>query len=140
MNLKERNGIMKTGFRKPNLKKSIKARTTGKLKREIKSAINPSYGSKGMGLINNPKKAVYNKIYSKTTVGISDFKSLSNSKKLDIIELNINDTYDDPLYEKAVKFALENGEVTILLLQKKFEIGYNRAAELFDMLKKREII
>mgnify|MGYP002507186528 CR=1 FL=1 len=59
---------MKIGFRTPSLKKSLKARTTGRLKRQMKKAINPLYGKKGMGLINNPKKAVCNKIYNKTTV------------------------------------------------------------------------
>lgn len=63
---------MKIGFRKPSIKKSIKARTTGKIKRKIKKSINPLYGKKGMGLINNPKKAVYNKVYNKTTFGIKD--------------------------------------------------------------------
>ena len=47
---------MKLGIRKPNIKKSIKARTTGKVKRMAKKAINPLYGKKGMGYINNPKK------------------------------------------------------------------------------------
>ena len=64
---------MKFGMRKPNLKKSLKARTTGKTNRAIKSAINPLYGKKGMGLINNPKKEIYNKIYKKTTFDIFKF-------------------------------------------------------------------
>lgn len=38
---------MKIGMRKPNLKKSIKARTTGKLKRQVKKAVIPGYGKKG---------------------------------------------------------------------------------------------
>ena len=59
---------MKIGIRTPNLKKSIKARTTGKVKRKMKSAVNPLYGKKGMGMITNPKKAVYNKVYNKTTI------------------------------------------------------------------------
>ena len=63
---------MKFGMRTPSLKKSIKARTTGKLKRSIKKAINPLYGKKGMGFINNPKKAAYSKIYNKTSFGLSD--------------------------------------------------------------------
>lgn len=58
---------MAFGPRKPSLKKSIKARTTGAAKRKVKKAINPLYGKKGMGYINNPKKAVYNKVYNKTT-------------------------------------------------------------------------
>lgn len=63
---------MKFGMRKPSLTKSIKARTTGKLKRKVKSSINPFYGKKGMGLITNPRKAVYNKIYKKTTFSFLD--------------------------------------------------------------------
>lgn len=62
---------MKIGFRTPNLKKSLKARTTGRAKRAVKSAINPLYGKKGMGVL-HPKKAIYNKVYKKTTFGLSD--------------------------------------------------------------------
>ena len=46
---------MKYGVRKPNIKKSIKARTTGKVKRQVKKAVNPLYGKKGMGIVNDPK-------------------------------------------------------------------------------------
>ena len=63
---------MKIGMRKPSLKKSIKARTTGKLKREIKKSLIPGYGKKGSGWIKDPKKAAYNKIYNKTSFGLSD--------------------------------------------------------------------
>ena len=63
---------MKLGVRKPSIKKSLKARTTGKAKRAIKSSINPLYGKKGMGWINNPKKAAYNKVYKKTSIGLFD--------------------------------------------------------------------
>lgn len=63
---------MKIGLRTPSLKKSFKARTTGMLKRRIKKATNPLYGKKGMGYVKNPKRAIKNKIYHKTTFGISD--------------------------------------------------------------------
>lgn len=72
---------MKFGVRKPNLKKSIKARTTGKMKRKMKKAVNPVYGKKGMGYIRDPKKAVYNKVYNKTTVGVNPLSSMSNGSK-----------------------------------------------------------
>ncbi|MDU7560761.1 MAG: hypothetical protein E7K74_05605 [Finegoldia magna] len=63
---------MKIGFRTPSLKKSLKARTTSKYKRRLKSAIDPTYGKKGVGWFKNPKKALYNKIYNKTTKSIFD--------------------------------------------------------------------
>ena len=59
---------MKIGVRKPSLSKSLKARTTSKLKRQVKRAIIPTYGQKGTGLIKDPKRAIYNKVYNKTTV------------------------------------------------------------------------
>ncbi len=73
---------MKIGVRKPSVKKRIKARTTGKIKRKIKKATNPFYGKKGMGMIKDPKKSVYNKVYRKTTVSVDDlFKSKPAKKK-----------------------------------------------------------
>lgn len=63
---------MKIGVRKPSIKKRVRARTTGKLVRKVKSAINPFYGKKGMGWIRYPKRAMYNKIYNKTTVSVDD--------------------------------------------------------------------
>ena len=63
---------MKFGIRKPSLKKSIKARTTGKAKHALKKAVIPGYGKKGSGWIKNPKKAAYNKVYKKTTFSLKD--------------------------------------------------------------------
>lgn len=63
---------MKFGMRKPSLKRSLKARTTGKAKRAVKKALIPGYGKKGMGWIKNPKKAAYNNIYKKTSFSIFD--------------------------------------------------------------------
>lgn len=63
---------MKFGMRKPSIKRSIKARTTGRMKRAIKSSVNPLYGKMGMGWIRDPKRAAYNKIYKKTTFSFWD--------------------------------------------------------------------
>lgn len=63
---------MKFGMRTPNIKKSIKARTTGKIKRKAKKACNPLYGKKGIGYIKNPERAIKNSIYHKTTFGFND--------------------------------------------------------------------
>lgn len=59
---------MKIGIRTPSLKKSFKARTTGRINRTLKKSVNPLYGKKGMGYIKNPEKAIYNKVYHKVTV------------------------------------------------------------------------
>ena len=70
---------MKFGIRKPNLKTSLKTRTTGRAKRLVKKTLNPLYGKKGMGIINNPKKAIYNKVYHKTSINAFDLFKKSNN-------------------------------------------------------------
>ena len=67
---------MKFGMRKPSIKRSIKARTTGRMKRAIKSSVNPLYGKKGIGWIRDPKRAAYNKIYKK--INIKKLKKVEN--------------------------------------------------------------
>lgn len=59
-------------MRKPSIKKSIKARTTGRAKRAVKKAVIPGYGKKGMGWLKNPKRAAYNKVYRKTSFSFWD--------------------------------------------------------------------
>lgn len=63
---------VKIGFRKPSIKKSLRARTTGKYKRRVKRAINPLYGKKGVGFVKNPRRSIRNKVYKKTSFGLSD--------------------------------------------------------------------
>ena len=60
---------MKYGLRTPSLKKRLSARTSGAAKRKIKRALIPGYGRRGRGWLTNPRKALYNKIYRKTTFG-----------------------------------------------------------------------
>ena len=75
----KRGDAMKIGMRKPSIKKSISARTTGKAKRAVKKAVIPGYGKKGTGWIKDPKKAAYNKVYNKTTFGVNDITKVSTS-------------------------------------------------------------
>jgi len=63
---------MKFGMRKPSIKRSIKARTTGRAKRAVKKKLIPGYGKKGMGWLKDPKKAAYNKVYKKTSFSFWD--------------------------------------------------------------------
>jgi len=61
--------IVKFGMRKPSIKKSIAARTS--VKRYIRHSLGVK-APRGWGWITNPKKALYNKVYRKTTFSIFD--------------------------------------------------------------------
>lgn len=50
--------MVKIGFRKPSLRKSISARTKGRATRAIKKAIIPNYGKRGMGWAHPKRKYI----------------------------------------------------------------------------------
>lgn len=63
---------MKFGMRTPSISRSIRAHTTGRLKRSVKRAVIPYYGKRGSGWVKNPKRAAYNAVYRRTTFGLGD--------------------------------------------------------------------
>lgn len=71
---------MKFGFRTPSIKKRIAARTS--VKRYVRHNLGVKM-PKGLGVLSNPKKALYNKVYNKTTWGVEDFISTSRSSGAD---------------------------------------------------------
>ena len=92
---------MKFGIRKPNLKSSLKARTTGRAKRAVKRAVIPGYGKKGRGWVTNPKKAAYNKVYNKTSIGVSDIIRSTERKSRSHNSCKESDVYyvkKEPMY------------------------------------------
>lgn len=48
--------------------------------------------------------------------------------------------YDDPIYDDVVEFIVRTGKASASLLQRKFKLGYNRAARIIDLLEERGII
>ena len=95
---------MKFGVRKPSVKRSISARTTGRIKRTVNKTVNPLYGKSGMGYINNPQKAVYNKIYNKTTIGVTDI--IKSGKENDTIQSTVYSSTIEEYKEKASYYKI----------------------------------
>ena len=50
------------------------------------------------------------------------------------------DLADDPIYLEAMQFVMENGKVSISLLQRRFRIGFNRAARFVEQMEKDGIL
>ena len=48
--------------------------------------------------------------------------------------------YDDPIYNEVVEFVVTTGKASASLLQRKFKLGYNRAARIVDLLEERGIV
>lgn len=50
------------------------------------------------------------------------------------------ESFDDPLYNEIYEFAMETGKISASLIQRRFRLGYNRAARIIDLLEDRGII
>ena len=50
------------------------------------------------------------------------------------------DEYEDPLYNEIVDYVIQTGKVSASLIQRKYRLGYNRAARIIDLLEERGII
>ena len=47
---------------------------------------------------------------------------------------------DDDAYNDVVEFAIQTGKISASLIQRRFRLGYNRAARIVDLLEERGII
>jgi len=50
------------------------------------------------------------------------------------------DATEEPLYNEIVEFVVTQGKASASLLQRRFRLGYNRAARAIDLLEERGII
>ena len=81
---------------------------------------------------------------------ISQQKAMYDEKMLNLnapvesgkIDANtdVKEEYDDPLYDEIVEFVITSGKASASLLQRRFKLGYNRAARIVDLLEERGII
>ncbi len=47
---------------------------------------------------------------------------------------------DDPLYNEILEFAINTGKISASLIQRKYHLGYNRAARIIDLFEERGIV
>jgi len=53
---------------------------------------------------------------------------------------NAPEEYEDPLYNEIVEYVIMAGQASASKLQRKYSLGYNRAARIIDLLEERGII
>ena len=75
--------------------------------------------------------------YDQAFMNLSGDSEKSASQKEDMAQA---EEYDDPLYNEIVEFVIETGKASASLLQRRFKLGYNRAARIIDLLEERGII
>ena len=62
------------------------------------------------------------------------------TKSIEIQEKTNDDGDDDELYQEAVEFVVESRRASISSIQRKFRIGYNRAARLIETMEDNGIV
>ncbi len=65
---------------------------------------------------------------------------ISNEDKGATTMTENKDDYEEPLYNEIVEFIVNQGKASASLLQRRFRLGYNRAARCIDLLEERGII
>ncbi|HOV90080.1 MAG TPA: DNA translocase FtsK 4TM domain-containing protein [Syntrophorhabdaceae bacterium] len=55
-------------------------------------------------------------------------------------EGNGDDDIDDEKYKEAVEFVMEKGEASISMIQRRFRIGYNRAARIIEKMERDGLV
>lgn len=78
------------------------------------------------------QKAKYDENFTNLTSAAQGSSSSSYDSK--------DDQYDDPLYNEVVDFVIKSGKTSASLLQRKYRLGYNRAARMIDLLEERGIV
>lgn len=59
---------------------------------------------------------------------------------LEKVDLSMGEIDEDELLPDAIRLVVENGQASISMLQRRFRIGYSRAARLIDVMEVRGIV
>ena len=68
---------------------------------------------------------------------VDEILSFADEKELDS---NLSDENKDELYQTALEIIKSEGKASTSFLQRKLQIGYNRAARIIDMMESEGIV
>lgn len=74
--------------------------------------------------------------YDENMIDLTKITSTNNSTS----SYDGESSEEDPLYKEIVEFVIKTGKVSASLLQRKYRLGYNRAARIIDLLEEKGII
>ena len=85
-------------------------------------------------------KAIVDYICKQRRAQYDEALSLTEEEKGATTMVNSSDAYEETLYDEIVEFVVTQGKASASLLQRRFRLGYNRAARCIDLLEERGII
>lgn len=69
-----------------------------------------------------------------------DFEELLSANKDNIQDGAKTDALSDPLFAEVLRYAVDSGEISASAIQRRFRVGYNRAARLIETMKDLNIV
>ncbi|MBE6140203.1 MAG: DNA translocase FtsK [Firmicutes bacterium] len=69
-----------------------------------------------------------------------EFTNCSTSNSASGSSNSFASSNDDETYNQIVEFAIQSGKISASLIQRRFHFGYNRAANMMDLLESRGIV
>jgi len=69
-----------------------------------------------------------------------DESLIKSDEELNAKTMVDDNDYEEPLYNEIVEFVVTSGKASASLLQRRFHLGYNRAARCVDLLEERGIV
>ena len=85
-------------------------------------------------------KAVVDYTISQQKAMYDNSLTLSDEDKGATTMVDNDDDYEEPLYNEIREFVITQGKASASLLQRRFRLGYNRAARCIDLLEERGIV
>ncbi len=101
---------------------------------DLENDLNSSYGFGFDDYILQYNESLQEIIKKSNIIHINYKKNLKENLTKDI------DYSKDPMYKEIIEFATQTGKISASLIQRRFKLGYNRAAHLIDMLEEDGMI
>ena len=78
-------------------------------------------------------KAIVDYVCNQQKAHYDETLLMSDDEKGATTMVESKDDYDEPLYNEIVDFVVSQGKASASLLQRRFRLGYNRAARCIDL-------
>lgn len=125
---------MKFGMRTPSIKKSIKAKTTGKAKRAVKKALIPGYGKKVQDGLRIQRKQLTIKFIRRRALALWIY--LSNYQEDYIMERVAKFLKEAETYVSFYKSIVDQDRASVVICNLKHEIIYMNPAAVTSYAKR----
>ena len=106
----------------------------------LPQGINAPIRIQGTFISEDETKAIVEYVCNQQKAHYDETLLMDDDEKGATTMLDNKDDYEEPLYNEIVDFVMETGKASASLLQRRFRLGYNRAARCIDLLEERGIV